>query len=904
MIEMSQDVADELVHRLTKDYGFKEEHSSGGTWLRKGECPDCGKKELYAKKDAPWVIRCGRLSKCAYEERTKYLYPDAFKQLNRKYPATQEDPEATARAYLRISRGFDLERISGWYTQGSYYHPHADRGTATVRFVYGPAELGMYMERFIEEVTITDTVTGERSKRRARFHGDYKGYWWQPPGLVIEDGDEVMIAEGCIKAIALNLNGVKAVANLSAYNYPDKSLEEHKGKDVAWTWAMDNDAAGRSATRKFVRRMREEGFARVSAAQVPLNMGKVDWDDLHLANKLTAKDLEDYRYYGELLIAESAADKAILMYKRTERQTFHFEFNNRMYWFDLDLKAYDRAMRALDESSAEADEYLEDDVRRSKALFESKSITEIANCSFRALYFQRNRVTDESWYYYRISFPHSGKPVKGTFTGGQVSSASEFKKRLIGVASGAVFTGGANQLDRINKDQLYNLKVVETVDFVGYSKDHHAYVYNQIAVKDNKIFELNDEDFFDLGKLSIKTLNQSVALHIGTEREKFRTDWVGMIHQCFGTKGIVSLAWWLGALFAEQIREQHKSYPFIEIIGEPGAGKSTLIEFMWKLLGRRDYEGFDPSKSSLAARGRNFAQVSNLPIVLIESDRDEGTAKSRRFDFDELKTAYNGRAIRSTGVKNAGTDTYEPPFRAAICISQNAQVQASQAVHERLLHLAFDRSAHNRDTKAAAETLERMPMEEVSHFLLHAISHEKQVLEIVKDRQDKYERLLMNCPEIKTVRIAKNHAQIMSLVDALDTLVPISSDIIADTHDRLMECAIERQKAIASDHPVVEEFWEAFDYLDALGEHGGKLNHSRDPSKIAVNLKEFEALAGHCRINVPQQQELKRHLKNSRSRKFLKNDSVNSRIKSTKDKPATARCWVFENPKGNDDERS
>ena len=48
----------------------------------------------------------------------------------------------------------------------------------------------------IKEVTITDPDTGDKDKRRTRFHSDDKGYFWQLPGLTIEDGNEVWIAEG------------------------------------------------------------------------------------------------------------------------------------------------------------------------------------------------------------------------------------------------------------------------------------------------------------------------------------------------------------------------------------------------------------------------------------------------------------------------------------------------------------------------------------------------------------------------------------------------------------------------------------------------------------------------------------------------------------------------------------
>jgi len=142
-------------------------------------------------------------------------------------------------------------------------------------------------------------------------------------------------------------------------------------------------------------------------------------------------------------------------------------------------------------------------------------------------------------------------------------------------------------------------------------------VLGGVAVRDGAIYRVNDEDFFDIGKLSVKSLNQSVALAINDDAHGYRPEWLGHVWTAFGARGIVALAFWFGALFSEQIRATQKSFPFLEIVGEAGSGKSTLIEFLWKLFGRADYEGFDPSKASLAARARNFAQVAGLPVVLL-----------------------------------------------------------------------------------------------------------------------------------------------------------------------------------------------------------------------------------------------------------------------------------------------
>ena len=354
-------------------------------------------------------------------------------------------------------------------------------------------------------------------------------------------------------------------------------------------------------------------------------------------------------------------------------------------------------------------------------------------------------------------------------TGAQVACASEFKKRLLSIAPGALYSGNSGQLNWLLGHHLTDIKTVDTIDFIGYSKEHAAYVFNKVAVSAGKVYPINDEDFFEIGRKSVKSLNSSLTLTIG-ERGQYRADWLDDVHAAFGAKGLIAVAFFFGSLFAEQIRASDKSFPFLEIVGEAGSGKSTLIEFLWKLLGRSDYEGFDPNKSTLAARARIFSQVANLPVSLIESDRED-QMKAKQFDWDELKTAYNGRASRARGVKNGGNETSEPPFRGSVLISQNAAVNASEAIMQRLIHLHFDTAHHSPEGKIASDRLAAMPVETVSHFLVKATTAERAVLETVRRKAAVYEKALINRPEIKTIRIAKNHGQLMALLDALADVV-------------------------------------------------------------------------------------------------------------------------------------
>lgn len=924
------DLLIEIAEKLKADFNMKE---AGGKHLRKGECPSCKQKTMWTYSASPWVVRCERTNHCGYEAHARELYPDLFESWTERFqapeeakPPEQRNPNAAAEAYLKINRGFDLALIKGTYVQETHYDSRAENGrgagSSTVRFAFADT----WWERLIDR-------PWRFGKKKAVFKpgGSYGGLWWALPSLSFLDvgpqapadaptpPTELWLVEGIFDAIALSHHGIAAVGLLSCNNYPEKALAELRAllqrqggtvPEPKLVWALDADKAGRSFTVKHVKRAREDGWE-CTAAQIPQRgKGKVDWNDLHQRDRLGEKDLKEYRYHGELLIAEKAEDKALLIYNHTGKTTFDLEHGNRLYWFRLDLDRYDKARTAIIEHIAAGDmPPMSDDAIRDKALSDSLTLQPIANCVPRALYYQRNEVTAEAWYYFRVNFP-AGHEVKGTFTAGQLSTASEFKKQLLHMAAGAMYSGSSAQLERMMLRQLDNIKIVQTVDFIGYSAPHKTYLLgSKVAVREGQIHESNAEDYFEFDQLSIKTLQRSITLGVNTNREDYDRTWVQHLWSAFGAKGYVALAFWFGSLFAEQVRELQQSFPFLEIVGEPGAGKTTLIQFMWKLFGR-DYEGFDPSKSTAAGRLRTFTQVSNLPIVLIESDRETksgAAAHVRSFDWDELKDVYNGNSIRTTGVKTGGNETYDPPFRASIVISQNNQVQASQAIMERICHMTFDTKGFTPASYESAKALERVDIESVSGFILAALRREAEAVATIAGEVDQHIGFLLDQDGIHKPRVAKNHAQVLAMASALRKVVRISDEQFDQVRAQIVTMARERQQSINADHPLVQDFWESFDYLDNLGvatargiEFKPQLNHSRDDDLIAVNLNQYVQFASEKRQQVPVLSELKKVLRTSKTRRFVEIKSVNSAILSRNDggleAPKTVHCWVFERP--------
>lgn len=902
----------QVEQKLEHVYGFKRKPSTKGDKLR-GRCPDCNHKEssAWTFAEEPWIVFCPRKNECGHENHIRDLFPELFEKWEKRFEPTPQDPLRTVNAYLIEERGFPLEQLKGLYAQESITRYKPKKTTSiTLRFPITDEQGNEgWWQRVLDQQEVLPKTT---------FKEDWSsgGHAWLTPNTNYLESKEIFITEGIFDTIALWLSGITSFSALSSGNYPSiflneiaKKCTESGSKFPKLVWAFDNDESGHKGIFKNIELAQATGFE-CEVALPPSGRKKQDWNDLYKQDRLKFTDLETYKYYGALLVAEKAVDKGILIYKHKGMKSFSFDFKNQVYWFKLDMDKYDDYMKGLHGTDDNADWAQEEKdlliaERRDSALEHASTVEIMMECRPYGLYYQYQKEIDEASYFFKVDFPRGGQTIKNTFTSSQITSAGSFGERLTHIAPGVFYEGNSKQLLAFLKRELRDIKRVELINYVGYHKEHQTYVLCDIAVQNGRRFKINKEEYFELPRKTNLKARAPFQLEINSNASDYTDAWVKDFLEAYDVRGMVALTAFLGSLFAQQIRSMHKSFPFIELVGEPGTGKSTLLSFLWKLFGRSNYEGIDPSKSSISGLLRTFRQVSNLPVVLLESDRegDKGTVK--QFDWNALKTLYDNGSLGAKGVKNGGNETYEPPFLGTLVISQNAEIVSTEAVMGRIVQYKFTKEQMSKKGLYASRNLERYEQSEISQFILLCVEKENAVLEAYRLGMEKYDEILhQEKYNVKSSRVIHNHAQILALFDAM--CIHVLKDLIPETmqqkvRSELFGMAQNRDKILKSDSVIVQNFWNTVEEMeDAITNpqhHDSVVNHSSKSDVFAINFAHLYKVAADYRYSLPDVNELQHALRHSLHYRFVEaNKAIQSKITSS-----TKRCWIFEKPMSNKD---
>ena len=856
--KMDSALRESIISLLTSKYGMRR----SGDNFAGGICPDCGKKDLWAVGEEPWSIQCNRINNCGYKGLIRELHPELFKSVTERAESFMRDekkidPKGIAKFYLSDERGLNPTR-AGNFTQETAYNHKTGKGSATIRFSFD-VDNGQtaFWERIIEDIG--------GAKANFKPGVSYSGYGWVTPEFN-KERKEVWIVEGIFDALALQEHGINAISAMTCHNFPNRTLTELELDPLTTIIiALDSNKAGYEAIPKMIERAKEIGFVNIKVA---LTKSSKDWNDCHIHNELSPYYTDLYLYNGSLFTATTAYEKAHLMWVRNGWQSFVVEHDFYTYWAEV---------KNVFSSNEDDDDEPE------------LSVVQIGTCIVDFLYVERSITTDETRFYLEIKNKRGART--GTFSGKHFKSAGEFGSRIIDTLPGANFSGKAHQVEKLYELKAPYIKTVNTIDYVGYCPEAGGYVYPQFAVKNGELFKANKEDYYSFKNYHIKNTFTPGSFNPSTEIKNIQ--WLQDFITAFGDRGIVVLAYFFGSLFATQIRQRLGFFPFLEFTGEAGSGKTAVLEFLWKLMGRDNYEGINPTTSTAAGRYRTLSQFSNMPTSYIEGQSESKDSKQGKDNWlYESKTQFNGRSVRSKGNKNNGNDTDESPFLGSIVVSQNVKIDADEATLTRFIYLHMTSEHHTPAGKRATERLHALETEDVSSFLLQTILQEQSILKIIFDKYEALKDIYTNNERVIHTRIRDVHRLMLAILEALTETYNIDYKNRDKAAKLIMKIAEDRQKDLDHDPEPVQEFWYLLEDLqrdeDPL-RHNSIINHSNNKEfELAINLNHIATMARDRNLPPIDVTLLRKLLPKTKTFEFIENKTVKSSIHGK-----TTRCYVF-----------
>ncbi|WQG57035.1 hypothetical protein RHM66_17415 [Pseudomonas sp. RTB3] len=247
----------------------------------------------------------------------------------------------------------------------------------------------------------------------------------------------------------------------------------------------------------------------------------------------------------------------------------------------------------------------------------------------------------------------------------------------------------------------------------------------------------------------------------------------------FGARGVLAMAWWMGAVHAGRIREDHTSFPFLQIVGAAGSGKSLLLGYLQKLNGQTPYSNF-LGHSTPAARARTFASAGQR-IVICEEQGELGQS----IDWDELKPLFSSGSM---SLRSGDGLSEEVTFRGALVITANQRLECSDAVTSRMVTVNL--SAHDAHTpRIWPEAIGNVEAAEASAVRYRDCGW-KWICSNLKAFLPAYQgQLTRKYGTDLNGRTALNCAQMICLVDLLCNLLAVPQDLQLETRKLVHDIA-------------------------------------------------------------------------------------------------------------------
>lgn len=247
-------------------------------------------------------------------------------------------------------------------------------------------------------------------------------------------------------------------------------------------------------------------------------------------------------------------------------------------------------------------------------------------------------------------------------------------------------------------------------------------------------------------------------------------EWLNLFVDAHGTKGVIALAWWIGARHAVEIRELEGSFPFLQVVA-PGPDASTLLDTLSTLSGLPETPMIRPGACTPAGLVRTMFADTSLPLVINEVDSPGATP----FDWDVLKPLYNNCTVAALSRSSDPSQAGKTFVRGIAILSKEVVNEIENStLHTRTVLLNADQVVKPRPSEQAFQLLKHLGSR--SDALSLSQSELRQLVYRIGGTQGHIDTLQEELGNHLSQRHAKNYAQLIALVYALDDIFHLPNE--------------------------------------------------------------------------------------------------------------------------------
>lgn len=409
-------------------------------------------------------------------------------------------------------------------------------------------------------------------------------------------------------------------------------------------------------------------------------------------------------------------------------------------------------------------------------------------------------------------------------------SVASFKK-IIARKGNFIFKGNDADLCRL-QDKLQRDEVTtELVKQLGYHRKFNFYAFA------NGIYDCTQKKFVPIDELGIVehevvTKDGELVRHnffipamskmfldkddLYTNDKRFLlvnsgksfAEWSHLFCRVYGTNGQIALSFYLLALFSDIVyRAMDNRFPMLNVYGQKGTGKGTMIESMMKLFGLGQKQLMLGGASTVVGMMRKSGQFSNSMLWM-----DEYKNNLKPATIESLKNFYD-RIGYERGKKDNTFQTERSRIDSAIIVSGQEMPIIEEALFSRFIMLITQKPSKAEDARANFVTLKAWEENGLSDITTYLLQFREVVAEQFKAKFTEEQKTLYKTVNNSDVdeRFINNYASIIAIADVLNPSINLPFAI--NTFRELCKKTLLEQFFVLKGSDSVGKWWSIVEQL-------------------------------------------------------------------------------------------